>query len=302
MRARRIHADEFEVGSDLVRRLLADQHPRWADLPIQRVPSWGTDNALFRLGDELVVRLPVHEASAHDIEREERWVPLVAAGLPARVPERVASGEPAHGYPFHWCVWRWIAGAGPVAGQLADPHRTAREIATVVSALQAIDATGGPRAGRGVPLSDPDRDLRTRNAISQLRGIVDVEVVLTAWVAALRAPAWDRAPVWVHGDLTPGNLVFVEDGLIAVLDWGGVGIGDPACDLLPAWSLLPSEARRTFRAALGVDDATWERGRGWALSTAVIALPYYLETNPGMVAMARRKLAALFGPDVLIRR
>lgn len=285
-----------------MRQLIADQHPRWSGLSLERVPSWGTDNALFRLGDDLVVRLPVHEASAHDLEREERWAPAVASGLPVRVPERVARGEPAHGYPFHWCVWRWIHGDNAIAGELADPHRTARELAAVVRALHLIDPAGGPPAGRGVPLSDPDRDRCTRESIEQLRGILDVEVVGAAWEEALRVPAWDRAPVWVHGDLAPGNMIFATDHLVAVLDWGGVGVGDPACDLLPAWNLLPAEARRTFRDAVGVDDATWERGRGWALSTAVIALPYYLDTNPGMVSMARHQLAALFGPDVLIRR
>lgn len=302
MRAQRIHADEVDVDAALVRRLLADQHPQWAGLPLEVVQSWGTDNALFRLGDDMVVRLPVHAASAHDLEREERWVPFVGSALPVEVPRQLASGEPGHGYPFHWCVWRWIEGANPVAGRLTDPHRSAREIAGAVRALHAIETTAAPRAGRGVPLTDPDRDSRTREAIAQLRGIVDVDVVSAAWEAALQIAPWDRAPVWSHGDLTPGNLIYVEDRLIAVLDWGGVGIGDPACDLLPAWNLLPSDARETFRKAIGADDAMWERGRGWALSTAVIALPYYLETNPGMVAMARRKLVELFGPEVLIRR
>ena len=302
MRTQRIHTDEVDVDAALVRRLLADQHPQWADLPLEAVPSWGTDNALFRLGPDLVVRLPVHEASTHDLDREERWVPLVAAGLRVQVPERVARGEPARGYPFHWCVWRWIEGANPVAGRLADPHRSAREIAGVVRALHAIDTTDGPWAGRGVPLNDHDRDARTRDAIAQLRGIVDVDAVATAWERALQVVPWDRPPVWVHGDLTPGNLIVVEDRLVAVLDWGGVGIGDPACDLLPAWNLLPADARETFREAVGADNATWERGRGWALSTAVIALPYYLATNPGMVARAKRKLIELFGPDALIHR
>jgi aminoglycoside phosphotransferase (APT) family kinase protein len=302
VRAHRIHSDEFEVDASLVRTLLADQYPRWADLPLRPVTSWGTDNALFRLGDDMVVRLPIHEASTHDLSREERWVPFVASTLPVRVPMRLARGEPAHAYPFHWCVWQWIEGANPVAGQLADPHHAARELARVVRGLHAIEPSGGPPAGRGVPLTDADRDGRTREAIAQLRGIIDVDLVGAAWEAALRVPAWTSAPVWVHGDLTPGNLIYVAERLVAVLDWSGVGIGDPACDLLPAWNLLPAEARPTFREALDVDDATWERGRGWALSTAVIALPYYLNTNAGMVAMAERKLVELFGPAVLVRR
>lgn len=302
MRAKRIHADEVEIDAALVRGLLADQYPGWAALPLEPVPSWGTDNALFRLGDDMVVRLPVHAASAHDLSREERWIPLVAAALPVDVPARLAGGHPGRGYPFHWCVWRWIEGADPVAGRLRDPHRCAREIAGVIRALHAIDTAGAPRAGRGVPLTDPDRDGRTRESIAQLRGIVDTGVVTAAWERALRVAPWDRPPVWSHGDLTPGNLLYAEDRLDAVLDWGGVGIGDPACDLLPAWNLLPEEARDTFRDAVGVDNATWERGRGWALSTAVIALPYYLDTNAGMAAMARRTLVELFGPDVLVRR
>ncbi len=173
-------------------------------------------------------------------------------------------------------------------------RQTALDLAQFIWALQRIDATDGPRPGthnfgRGVPLAE--RDPATRAAIAKLDAMLDTDAVTAAWHAALRAPAWDGPPVWIHGDLEPGNLLVERGRLIAVIDFGGLGVGDPACDLLPAWSLFGGESRVVFRSALAVDDATWARGRGWALSTALIALPYYLETSPVIVAMARHKIS-----------
>jgi aminoglycoside phosphotransferase (APT) family kinase protein len=172
---------------------------------------------------------------------------------------------------------------------LSQPDLLATDLAGFVTALHAIDPTGGPEAGRGVPLSE--RDAPTRQAIKALEGIIDATAVTAAWTAALQVPTWTGSPVWIHGDLAPGNVLVVDGRLSAVIDFGCLGVGEPACDLIVAWNLLPASARGVYRAALGVDDPTWFRGRGWALSIALIQLPYYRETNPELAASARHVIA-----------
>jgi aminoglycoside phosphotransferase (APT) family kinase protein len=280
-----MHADEVSVDVDLVRRLLAAQHPDLAGRPLRRVPSAGTDNALFRLGNDLVVRLPRIHWAVDDVAKEQRWLPRLAPELPLAIPKPVAAGHPGEGYPWPWSVQRWLDGEDATAARIADLRATAVELARFVTTLHRIEASDGPRpgpTGRGVPLAV--RDGATRAAIRALGERVDADAVTAAWDTALAAAEWDGDPVWVHGDLTPGNLLVVDGRLSAVLDFGAAAVGDPAVDLLPAWNLFTGNARAAYRAALGVDDATWARGRGWALSVALIALPYYLHTNPAITA------------------
>lgn len=291
-----MHADEVDTDAGLVRRLLAAQFPQWAELPVERVRSDGTDNALYRLGDDLVARLPRSPSRVHLVAKEVEWLPRLAPHLPVAVPIPLAEGAPGEGYPWPWSVCTWLAGENPTVGALDDPASLAVELAAFVGALQLIDPTDGPPAGegnfqRGVPLAE--RDARTREAIEALRGVVDTEAVTAAWEMALSAPPWSGAPVWLHGDLAPGNVLLVDGRLSAVIDFGCLGVGDPAVDLIVAWNLLPPRARDLFRAALEVDAAAWERGRGWALSFALIALPYYERTNPALVASSRHVLREL---------
>jgi aminoglycoside phosphotransferase (APT) family kinase protein len=281
----KMHENELETDASLVGRLLSAQFPHWAELPIERVPSSGTDNALYRLGDDMVVRLPRIDWAVEGVENAYEWLPRLAPLLPVAVPVPLAKGNPGRGYPWPWSVHPWLEGENPTVGAIADPDALAKDLAEFVGAMQRIDLTGAPPAGRGVPLAE--RDEPTRAALAQLQGMVDTEAVTEAWEAALRTPEWSGAPVWVHGDLAPGNLLLRDCRLAAVIDFGGVGVGDPACDLMPAWNLLPPEARGVFRAALGVDDATWDRGRGWALTVALLQLPYYKDTNPPLAASSR---------------
>jgi aminoglycoside phosphotransferase (APT) family kinase protein len=312
VRAQKMHADEVNIDVSLVRRLLAGQFPQWAHLPIEPVQSTGTDNAIYRLGDELAVRLPRIAAATGQVEKEQRWLPKLAPLLPLAIPCPLAKGAPAEGYPWHWSVYRWLDGETATIDRLGDPCQAAAELAGFVTALRRIDPTGGPPPGahnsfRGVPLAR--RDAPTRAAIvalmsleSQVRqgvrsgvpglvvkshqGALHTSAVTAAWEAALQAPAWHGPPVWIHGDLSAGNLLAVQGRLSAVIDFGCLGVGDPACDLMAAWTLFSGESRQVFRAALAVDDATWARGRGWALSWALIFIPYYVHTNPAGVAHA----------------
>ncbi|WP_229350616.1 aminoglycoside phosphotransferase family protein [Streptomyces sp. UNOB3_S3] len=277
------------IDDDLVLRLIAGQFPRWAGLPVERFPSGGTVNAVYRLGDDMAVRLPLGEGGAGDVAMEREWLPRLAPRLPTPIPEVLGAGEPAEGYRWPWSVHRWLAGENPEPGALSEPEALVGDLAVFVTAMRRVTLPGAPRAHRGGPPASLDAP--TRAAIERLRGIpqegVDCDAVTAVWEDALRAPDRDGPPVWLHADLMPGNLLVNGGRLTAVIDFGCMGVGDPACDLFPAWNLLPAGAREVFRAALGVDDATWNRGRGRTLSQALIALPYYRKTNPAMARNAR---------------
>jgi aminoglycoside phosphotransferase (APT) family kinase protein len=287
-----LHANEVPSDEHLVRRLVAAQFPEWAGLSVRRHPATGSDHVQYRLGDELVVRMPRKAGVDHQVDKEREWLPRLAPHLPVAVPEPVAKAEPGEMYPFSWSVYRWIdAEDAPAEG--LDDAALARDLAEFTSALRAVDAAAGPGAGRenfgrGSPLVL--RDEPTRMAIAEIADEVDVDAVRAAWERALVAPAWAGEPMWLHGDLTPENIQLREGRLAAVIDWGCLGLGDPAVDLMAAWSIVVGDARQAFREAAGIDDAMWDRARGWALSTAVIALPYYAETHPPRAANARVRI------------
>ncbi|MFG3660503.1 aminoglycoside phosphotransferase family protein [Streptomyces sp. NPDC047706] len=280
-----MHADEVDLDAPLVRRLIAGQFPQWAELPVRRLESSGTENAMFRLGGDLVVRLPRRPGAVGDVRHELTWLPELGPRLPVATPRPAGRGEPDAEFPFPWSVYRWLEGRNPVAGRLDEPERLAEDLAEFVTALRRVDAGNGPPNLRGVPLAT--RDEPTRAAVAQLVGRVDTAAVTALWEEALRAPAYTGAPVWAHGDLSPGNVLVREGRLSGVIDFGLVGVGDPAVDLIVAWNLLPAGARETFRRAVGADAAAWARGRGWALSISLIQLPYYWETNPLLAANSR---------------
>ena len=297
-----MHADEVATSVPLVRRLLKAQFPEWAALPLERVASFGTDNALYRLGGDKVVRLPRRDVDVDRLAKEVRWLPRLAPLLPLAVPLPLADGKPGEGYPSEWSIYRWLDGDSADRRPIADLRQAAADLAEFVLALQRVDSTGGPPPGahnafRGAPLAL--RDDSTRAAIDALRGSLDADAAVAIWDDALGAHGWDGPAVWIHGDLDARNLLVTDDRLSAVIDFGCLGVGDPACDVMVAWKLLTANARDDFRTALSVDEPTWTRARGWALSQAVSALSYYtLETNPVLVRQAERWLeAALADPS-----
>ena len=285
-----MHVDELETNEALVRRLLASQFPQWATLPIEALPAGGTDNAIYRLGDELSVRLPRRSDWAPgSLDKEFDWLPKLGPLLPVAVPTPVARGVAGEGYPHEWAVFDWLDGEDATTVPL-DLHRAAVDLAGILESLWRMDATAGPSpGGRGGPLRP--RDEATRVGIAALGDAIDGAAVTAVWEAALAAPEWDRQPVWIHGDLDARNLLVGNGQITGVLDWGCAGVGDPACDVKVAWAVLDAETRPIFRESLDIDDGTWVRGRGWALSQAVLALEYYLHTYPAIVREARRWLA-----------
>jgi aminoglycoside phosphotransferase (APT) family kinase protein len=292
-----MHADELDIDATLVRRLLEAQFPDWAELPLEPVEPRGTDNRLFRLGDALGVRLPCRPSTVRTLVKEREWLRKLGPHLPLDTPVPVADGTPDDGYPWAWSVYRWLDGANAIDSPISDLAQAASDLASFIGALQAIDSTGGPRPGeanflRGAPLDALDDIVRQR--IASLRHEVYVERAAAEWEAALGAPGWDRPPVWVHGDLDARNLLVRQGQLVGVVDFGCVGVGDPACDVAVAWKMLSRGTRGRFRSALGVDDATWTRARGWIVYQSLGALAYYSEeTNPTLLSEAKRWLADL---------
>jgi aminoglycoside phosphotransferase (APT) family kinase protein len=281
----KMRPDEIDLDVPLVRRLIAAQFPRWAALAVERLPSSGTENAMFRLGDDKVVRLPRYPGAVESVAFEQRWLTWLGPRLPVATPMPLECGRPGAGFPWPWSVYGWLDGRNPVAGAVEEPERLAGDLGAFVAALRRVDPREGPPSYRGGPLAG--RDEYTRAAIAQLEGRIDTAAVTALWEEALRAPLHTGEPVWSHADLSPGNVLVGDGRLTAVIDFGTAGVGDPAVDLIPAWNLLPAGARGTFRAAVGVDDAEWARGRGWALSISLIQLPYYWETNPPLAENSR---------------
>ena len=282
----------------LVRRLLATQFPQWARLPVTRLAS-GHDNRSFRLGDELLVRLPSHERYAPQAGKEQRWLPVLAPQLPLPIPAPLAIGAPGEGYAWPWQVLRWIEGDTAATAPALDLTRFAHDLAAFLAALQRIDAADGPAAGphsfwRGGPLATYDAE--TRAAIAALGGRIDAAATTEMWEAALAA-TWEGPPVWFHGDVAPGNLIVRDGRLAAVIDFGCCGVGDPACDLVIAWTWLDQPARAAFREALALDEACWARARGWALWKALIVLAHGPAHHD--YAAQVRAFGELFGPGAL---
>jgi aminoglycoside phosphotransferase (APT) family kinase protein len=285
-----MHEDEVDTDEGLVRHLLASQHPRWAELPIERVPSAGTDNAMYRLGDDLAVRLPRIHWAVDLVVKERRWLPVLAPHLPLRLPLPVAAGAPDPAFPYPWSVVEWLPGELASLDRLDDPVDSARRLAAFVLELRGVAPAGGPRHQRGAPLRLGDDTMRA--GIARLDGEVDAGAVLDAWKRAIAAPDHGGPPRWFHGDLAYLNLLARDRVLSAVIDWGTCGVGDPAIDTIVAWSLFPPAAREAYRDALGADDPEWERGKGWVL-TGIFGILSYRETNPVLAADKRKAIEAV---------
>ncbi len=264
--------DEPLVDANTARRLVETQFPQWAGLKVLPVATEGWCNRVFHLGSEMVIRMPRHLAYAKQVEKEVQWLPRLAPMLPIPVPEPLAIGSPSEHYPWHWSVYRWIEGATATPERVTSMIGLARQLAGFLVALQRIAPQDGPPPGphnfyRGGPLATYDS--QTREAIAALGGRIDTAAVLEVWERGL-ASSWQDPPVWIHGDVSVGNLLVRNGQLSAVIDFGNLGIGDPACDLAICWTVFESKARSAFRHRLALDPETWARGRGWALWKALI--------------------------------
>lgn len=300
----RLHSDEVAVDVPLVERLVAEQHPEFAHLPLRLHAVLGTDNVIVRLGDDLSVRLPRKTSAVSSLLAELEWLPRLASSLPLPVPVPVARGKPSAEYPFPWAVCRWVTGTPPRQREDLDPEDTARRLGRFVRDLQAADTSGAPvandhtqRAGSLAAF-----DVTARAALEDVVALMasgrigsdlfDLDAARDLWQAAVDAREWDATGVWLHRDLYLGNLLAADRRLTGVIDFGGLVVGDPAGDVMAAWHVLPPRHRSTFLRIVGADAATQIRARGWVLLQGLLALPYYLDSHDGMVRMARRAITA----------
>lgn len=287
-----MHDGEVQVDEALVRYLLRDQFPALAEQPLRLVEPWGTDNALWRLGEDLVIRLPRIYWATGQIQFEATWLPRIAGHLPVAIPEPVAIGQPASGYPYRWAIHRWLPGEAAGPRTIADAEEFAVDLSCVVRALQGTPTDDAPAAtGRARPLQDyADSTLAT---IKSARHLIDPVAAIAVWDEALAAEPYRGAAVWVHGDLE-GNCLVQHGRLAGLVDWGSACAGDPAVDIQVIWSpLFTAASRERFLLELEVDEAAVARSRGAAIQQACAALPYYLKTYPLIVERSRHKLAAL---------
>ncbi|MBP2352862.1 aminoglycoside phosphotransferase (APT) family kinase protein [Kribbella aluminosa] len=263
--------ERIEIEAAQVRRLVAEQFPQWTALAVRPVDNGGWDNRTFHLGADMVVRMPSAAEYAQAVEKEHRWLPVFAPLLPLPIPVPLAQGEPTSAYPHPWSIYQWLDGVTATADRIADPVQFALDLAGFLVALQRVDATDGPQPGihnwyRGGTLRTYDENAQA--AFEELEAYVDVELAREIWANSVDA-RWDRVDRWFHGDVAEGNLLLENGQLSAVIDFGTCGVGDPACDLAIAWTLLTADGRQAFRNRLSVDDPTWARGRGWALWKAL---------------------------------
>ena len=269
------------IDTALVSTLIAAQFPEWSHLPVTPVEFDGWDNRTFHLGDDMSVRLPSADGYVLQVEKEQRWLPILAPQLPLPIPVPLGIGRPSPMFERPWSVYRWIAGDIASTAQLSDLTSFARSLAEFLVALREVDAVDGPLPGphnffRGAPVEVYDDE--TRRALVALDGVIDTDAAAQVWESAL-ASQWEGDPVWFHGDVSVGNLLVSGGRLSAVIDFGTSGVGDPACDLVIGWGLFEGESRRAFRDAIGLDDATWARARGWAIWKAMIVAAGSAGTN-----------------------
>jgi len=288
--------DRTAINAALVRRLIGTQFPEWSDLEVVPVELDGWDNATFRLGDTLSVRLPTGEGYAAQVAVEAEWLPRLAPRLPLPIPELIAVGRPDETFPWPWSVRRWLSGSPATVGQVDDFEQLAVGLARFLTALQRIDPSGGPPPGARNGFRGGDLAVyadETDAAISQLAGEVDADRARATWRQAMAAP-WNGSAVWLHGDISGSNLLVADDRLRAVIDFGCVAVGDPACDLAIAWTSFTGDSRRTFRRHMALDEAMWARARGWALWKALITL----RDDTG--GIAARRFGWCLGPRAVI--
>lgn len=285
----------MNIDASLVCQLVTDQFPQWARLAVKPVEFGGWDNRTFHLGDDMLVRMPGAQRYAAKVAMEHEWLPKLGPRLPFPIPVPLAMGAPGSGYPWNWSIYQWIEGENACVGHIDSLSRFAKDVAQFLSALQQLDSTNGPLPGahnfyRGGPLATYDAE--TRNAVDVLNGAIDINAVMSVWNAALEA-TWSRPPVWIHGDVSAGNLLVLEGRLNAVIDFGGMGVGDPACDLVIAWTLFHGASRDAFRSGLSLDPRTWARARGWALWKALITIAEHNDDSSPQSQTARQTINAV---------
>ena len=296
MGVQKLHDDEVDINLSLANNLVSSQFPQWKKLPIHMMSEQGTDNVMFRLGNDKVIRLPRKPSAITSLEKEMQYLPILSGALPINIPSILGTGTPDDHYPFPWIVSQYFAGSHPDTTHPLNSQQATIDLSQFITTMHTIPTDNAPLCQRGKPLKEKDTAMKA--AISQLDNSFDIQAIKALWDNALSTPNWLRDPVWIHGDLHAGN-VLAKDGVItAIIDFGLCGIGDPAVDLMCAWTLLPHQARQQLRLLACPDDDTWHRARGWALCFSVIAYPYYKTRHPAFALIAKNILHQTLLKDI----
>jgi aminoglycoside phosphotransferase (APT) family kinase protein len=270
----------IKIDVDLVSKLINSQFPKWSNLEIKPVKKGGNDNKTFHLGNSMSVRLPSDEVYVPQVEKEQKWLPILAERLSTPISEPLAKGEPSEDYPHPWSVNKWLDGETLTFENIDNSNQFANDLGEFLVELQSIDASGGPLAGehnfyRGGDIAVYDDEFR--DAINNVNTF-NKHLLKEIWELAL-ASEWSGEPVWIHGDIAPGNILIKNGKLCAVIDFGILGVGDPSCDAAMAWTFFDDSSRKTFKNALDFDAETWNRARGWALWKTLISYNYNKQSN-----------------------
>lgn len=273
--------DQIIINERLVQNLLASQFPEWKGLPIKSVSHQGWDNRTFRLGEDILVRIPSSQEYISQVEKEQLWLPKLAPHLPYPIPVPIALGKPDNGYPWKWSIYKWLTGESALYALIDNLEIFATDLAHFIYTLHQVNTLGGPVPGldnfyRGGSLLNYDAE--TRKAISFLHGRIDQKAILDLWEKAI-STKYAGHPVWVHGDISPGNLLVSGGQLSAVIDFGQLAIGDPACDLMITWTLFYGKSRETFIQSLPLEQDIWIRAKAWTLWKALIIAAGITESN-----------------------
>jgi len=271
----------ININVDLVARLIHEQFPEWSDLAIEPVKCSGNDNRTFHLGEHMSVRLPSEASYVPQVEKEQIWLPILSKELSLPISTPLAKGNPSEAYPWPWSINKWLEGETLSHNKLNDLNQFASDLGTFLIELQSIDASGGPLAGkhnfyRGGSVAVYDEE--SRYAIENVSDTFNEYILLEIWELALDSK-WDSEPLWVHGDIAPGNILIKDGKLCAVIDFGILGVGDPACDAAMAWTFFDNNSRKVFKKVLNMDEGTWNRARGWALWKALITYNSHKNSN-----------------------
>jgi aminoglycoside phosphotransferase (APT) family kinase protein len=285
--------NKLDITLSLATGLIAEQFPQWAYLSIRPVEVSGWDNRTFRLGEEMSIRLPSAEEYALKVPKEQKWLPILAPHLYIPIPMPIAMGQPSKQYPWNWSIYKWIEGksANTICMDSIDLNLLAKHLAKFLNELQKISTAGGfPPGAHNFYRGDSPvvYDRETRDAITKLKGCISVDAATSVWEKAISSQYPNNA-VWIHGDFSAGNILIKDGVLAAVIDFGGMAVGDPACDLVISWTLLSPESRKIFRENLDLDPDIWARARGWALWKALITLGS-LEDKAGLEAMKQKRI------------
>ncbi len=281
--------DGLDITKELVTKLIAEQFPQYVHLAISPVAQGGHDNRTFHLGSEYSVRLPSAQGYERQVQKEQTWLPKIAPHLPLPISQPIALGVPSDDYPWKWSIYRWLEGESANCLTLSEAalETIAVQLAHFLSEFHKFDAEGAPVPGlhnwwRAAHTSIYDEE--TRDLIDKLRAYIDADKAKDLWQKAIDSK-WHREPVWVHGDVASGNLLVKDNRLAAVIDFGCMGIGDPACDLTIAWTFFKGNSRERFKATIALDEHTWERARGWAMWKAL----YEISVLPDKTGQALAK-------------